>query len=83
MVNQISTSDSWEAAYMLLNNASLDEIEGMQTNGKIICRMILSGENVVDKSPRRDLDLLDLLQNLFGDHFFFVLCSPETQGTST
>jgi len=46
MVTQISTSDAWEAAYMLLEGANLDEIEGMQTNGRIICRMILSGENI-------------------------------------
>ena len=46
MVMKISTSDAWEAAYMLLEGANLDEIEGMQTNGRIICRMILSGENI-------------------------------------
>jgi hypothetical protein len=46
MVTQISTSDAWEAAYMILHGANLDEIEGMQTNNRIICRMILSGENI-------------------------------------
>ena len=46
MVTQVSTSDSWEAAYMLLKGANLDEIEGMQTSGRIICRMILSGDNI-------------------------------------
>ena len=46
MVTQITTSDAWEAAYMLIHGAHLDEIEGMQTNGRIICRMILSGENI-------------------------------------
>ena len=46
MVMRISTSDAWEAAYMLLEGANLDEIEGMQTNGRIICRMILSGKNI-------------------------------------
>jgi hypothetical protein len=46
MVTQISTSDAWEAAYMLLEGANLDEIEGMQSNGRIICRMILSGKNI-------------------------------------
>lgn len=46
MVMKISTSDAWEASYMLLEGANLDEIEGMQTNGRIICRMILSGENI-------------------------------------
>jgi len=46
MVTQVSTSDSWEAAYMLLKGANLDEIEGMRTSGRIICRMILSGDNI-------------------------------------
>jgi hypothetical protein len=46
MVMKISTSDAWEAAYMILHGATLDEIEGMQTNGRIICRMILSGKNI-------------------------------------
>ena len=46
MVTQISTSDAWEAAYMILNGANLDEIEGMQTNNRIICRMILSGKDI-------------------------------------
>ena len=46
MVTQISTSDAWEAAYMILEGAHLEEIEGMQTNGRIICRMILSGKNI-------------------------------------
>jgi hypothetical protein len=31
---------------MLLQGANLDEIEGMQTKGRIICRMILSGKNI-------------------------------------
>ena len=46
MVTNITTSDAWEAAYMLIHGAHLAEIEGMQTNGRIICRMILSGENI-------------------------------------
>jgi hypothetical protein len=46
MVTKITTSDAWEAAYMLIHGVQLDEIEGMQTNGRIICRMILSGENI-------------------------------------
>jgi hypothetical protein len=46
MVSKISTSDAWEASYILLSGARLDEIEAMQTNGRIICRMILSGENI-------------------------------------
>ena len=46
MVTQITTSDAWEAAYMILHGATLDEIEGMQTNNRIICRMILSGKNI-------------------------------------
>jgi hypothetical protein len=46
MVMKITTSDAWEAAYMLLEGANLDEIEAMQTNGRIICRMILSGKNI-------------------------------------
>ena len=46
MVMKITTSDAWEAAYMILHGANLDEIEGMQTNNRIICRMILSGENI-------------------------------------
>jgi gamma-glutamylcyclotransferase (GGCT)/AIG2-like uncharacterized protein YtfP len=31
---------------MILHGATLDEIEGMQTNNRIICRMILSGDNI-------------------------------------
>ena len=46
MVTQITTSDAWEAAYMILEGAHLEEIESMQTNGRIICRMILSGKNI-------------------------------------
>ena len=46
MVCKISTSDAWEASYILLSGAHLDEIEAMQTNGRIICRMVLSGENI-------------------------------------
>jgi len=46
MVMKITTSDAWEAAYMIRHGANLDEIEGMQTNNRIICRMILSGENI-------------------------------------
>ena len=46
MVTQITTSDAWEAAYMILHGANLDEIEGMQTNNRFICRMILSGKNI-------------------------------------
>jgi len=46
MVTQIATSDAWEAAYMILHGATLDEIEAMQTNNRIICRMILSGKNI-------------------------------------
>ena len=46
MVTQITTSDAWEAAYMIVHGAHLDEIEGMHTNNRIICRMILSGENI-------------------------------------
>jgi len=46
MVTQITTSDAWEAAYMILHGANLDEIEGMQTNNRIICRMIISGDNI-------------------------------------
>ena len=46
MVTQITTSDAWEAAYMILHGANLDEIEGMQTNNRIICRMILSGKDI-------------------------------------
>jgi len=46
MVSKISTSDAWEASYVLLSGAHLDEIEVMQANGRIICRMILSGENI-------------------------------------
>jgi hypothetical protein len=46
MVTQISTSDAWEAAYMIIHGAHLDDIEGMQVNSRIICRMILSGKNI-------------------------------------
>jgi len=46
MVMKITTSDAWEAAYMILHGVQLEEIEGMQTNNRIICRMILSGENI-------------------------------------
>ena len=46
MVTQIATSDAWEAAYMIIHGAHLDDIEGMHTNNRIICRMILSGENI-------------------------------------
>ena len=46
MVTQITTSDAWEAAYMILHGANLDEIEGIQTNNRIICRMILSGKDI-------------------------------------
>ena len=46
MVTEISTNDAWEAAYMLLAGATLNEIEGAQTDGRIICRMVLTGENV-------------------------------------
>lgn len=46
MVTQITTSDAWEAAYMIIHGAHLDDIEGMQVNNRIICRMILSGKNI-------------------------------------
>ena len=46
MVTQITTSDAWEASWMLLNGCELIEIEGMQTKGRIICNIILKGENI-------------------------------------
>ena len=46
MVTQITTSDAWEAAYMIIHGAHLDDIEGLQVNNRIICRMILSGKNI-------------------------------------
>jgi hypothetical protein len=46
MVMKITTCDAWEAAYMILEGAHLDEIEATQTNGRIICRMILTGEKI-------------------------------------
>ena len=46
MVTQITTSDAWEAAYMILHGAHLDDIESMQVNSRIICRMILSGKDI-------------------------------------
>ena len=46
MVTQIITSDVWEAAYMLIKGASLDEIEAIQVDTRIICRIILTGKNI-------------------------------------
>ena len=42
----ISTRDSYEAAYYLLNKCELIEIEGTRMNGKIICNLIFSGNNI-------------------------------------
>jgi hypothetical protein len=46
MVMKITTSDTWEAAYMLLEGAHLDDIEVIHANSRIICRMILSSDKI-------------------------------------
>ena len=46
MVTEITTSDAWEASWMLLNGCELVEITGTQARGRIICHIILRGENI-------------------------------------
>jgi hypothetical protein len=44
--NKIITNDFYEAAYMLINNCELVDIEGTHSNNRILCNLILSGENI-------------------------------------
>jgi len=46
MVTHITTTDAWEASWLLLKGCELEEIEAVKTNDRIICRMILKGENI-------------------------------------
>jgi hypothetical protein len=46
MVTEITTSDAWEASWMLLNGCEILEIESTKTNGRIICHMVIRGENI-------------------------------------
>ena len=43
---QISTNDCFESAYYLLNGCELVEITGTRVNGKILCNLILTGQNI-------------------------------------
>ena len=45
-MKQAITHDIYEAAYMLLNKCQLEDIEGIQVNGRIICNLLLTGENI-------------------------------------
>jgi hypothetical protein len=43
---QITTNDCFESAYYLLNGCELIEITGTRVNGKILCNLILTGQNI-------------------------------------
>ena len=45
-MRKVSTRDIYEAAYLLLSGAELTEIEGTTVNGKIICNLIFTGEDI-------------------------------------
>ena len=43
---KVSTNDIYESAFLLLKSCELQEIEGTRVNGKIVCNLILTGENI-------------------------------------
>lgn len=44
-MDKLSTCDLYEAGYYLLNNCTLDGVETTDLEGKLSCRLILTGEN--------------------------------------
>jgi len=43
---KVSTNDFYEAAYYLLNGCEVVDIEGLKAGSRIMCRCILTGENI-------------------------------------
>ena len=43
---KVSTNDFYETAYYLLNGCEVVDIEGVKVGSRIMCRCILTGENI-------------------------------------
>jgi hypothetical protein len=46
MEDQVTTCDLYEAAYYMLQGCELSAIEGVKLNGKISCKIKLSGDAI-------------------------------------
>lgn len=44
-MDKLSTCDLYEAGFYLLNNCTLDSVDTTELEGKLSCRLILSGKN--------------------------------------
>jgi hypothetical protein len=45
-MKEISSNDFYEAAFYILNGCKLKEIANNQVNGKVVCNLIVTGENI-------------------------------------
>jgi hypothetical protein len=46
-MNQVATTDLYEAAYYLLNGCKIEEIVGKEANDRVVCSIILTGDKIV------------------------------------